>query len=267
MAALSLNQRLGVLAGISATSIIVLLMVPPIPQDPAYHQFADRTAVLGIPNFWNVVSNFPFLLIGLAGLVTCATYTPPGMLADLRPAYLTFFAGVSLVGPGSAYYHWHPDSTSLFWDRLPMTIAFMAFTALVVGENVSARLGRRLLWPLLAGGVASVGYWVLTETAGHGDLRPYVLVQFLPMLLIPLILLWFPSRLQPDRYLWMMLLAYGLAKLLEWLDQPVFALCAPVSGHSLKHLAAALGAYSFLLAVRRRRPSGGSRLQQLHRQP
>ncbi len=100
---------------------------------------------------------------------------------------------------------------------------------------------------------------------GRGDLRPYLLVQFLPMLLIPVILLWFPSRLQPDRYLWLMLLAYGLAKLLEWLDQPVFELLAPVSGHSLKHLAAALGAYSFLLAVRRRQlsdPAGPNSLQQ-----
>lgn len=255
MAPLSLNRRLGILAGVSLTAIIALLLLPPIAQDPAYHQFADQHALLDIPNFWNVVSNLPFLLIGWAGFRTCATDTAPGTLPELQPAYLTFFAGIGLIGPGSAYYHWHPDNISLFWDRLPMTIAFMAFTALVIGENIAERLGRRLLWPLLGGGVASVGYWVLTEDAGHGDLRPYVLVQFLPMLLIPVILLWFPSRLQPDRYLWLMLLAYGLAKLLEWLDRPVFELLAPVSGHSLKHLAAALGAYSFLLAVRRRRPS------------
>lgn len=255
MAALSLNRRLGILAGISAASIVAMLLVPPIPQDPAYHQFADRNAVLGIPNFWNVVSNLPFLLIGLAGLATCATFTAPGMLAELRPAYLMFFVGVGLIGPGSAYYHWHPDNAGLVWDRLPMTIAFMAFTALVVGENISAQLGRRLLWPLLAGGIASVGYWAVTETGGDGDLRAYALVQFLPMLLIPLILLWFPSRLQPDRYLWLMLLAYGLAKILEWLDQPIFELYAPLSGHGLKHLAAALGAYMFLLAVRRRQSS------------
>jgi hypothetical protein len=108
---------------------------------------------------------------------------------------------------------------------------------------------------LLAGGIASVGYWAVTETGGDGDLRAYALVQFLPMLLIPLILLWFPSRLQPDRYLWLMLLAYGLAKILEWLDQPIFELYAPLSGHGLKHLAAALGAYMFLLAVRRRQSS------------
>src|ERR1700746_1848008 len=49
-------------------SLAVLLLLPPIPQDQSYHQFADQRTLLGIPNFWNVVSNLPFLVVGAAGL-------------------------------------------------------------------------------------------------------------------------------------------------------------------------------------------------------
>jgi hypothetical protein len=102
--------------------------------------------------------------------------------------------------------------------------------------------------------VVSVVYWYFTEAAGRGDLRLYVIVQFLPVVLIPLMLLFFPSRLSRVRLIWAVLGAYGLAKLFELADEWVFSLAHMVSGHTLKHLAAALGAYVFLLAVRRRHP-------------
>ena len=57
-----------VLLGLMAASLAGLLLLPPIPQDQSYHQFADQRAMLGIPNFWNVVSNFPFIAIGAVGL-------------------------------------------------------------------------------------------------------------------------------------------------------------------------------------------------------
>jgi hypothetical protein len=109
-----------------------------------------------------------------------------------------------------------------------------------------------LLWPLLALGLLSVAYWHFTEEAGHGDLRLYIIVQYLPMALIPLILLFFPSKFSHVRLIWALLGAYGLAKLLELADEPVFSLFHVVSGHTLKHLVAALGAYVFLHALRRR---------------
>lgn len=246
------------LLGLAAASVVAALLSPPIPQDPAYHRFADGTRGLGLPNFWNVVSNIPFLLVGLAGVHDCARTSPPGILQRLRPAYVTFFAGIACIGPGSVYYHWAPDNTSLLWDRLPMTIAFMAFSAIIIGEHFSQDLGRKLLWPLVLLGILSVLYWAGTEALGRGDLRPYALVQFLPMILIPLVLLWFPPALEPTAYLWGMLAAYLVAKVLEWLDARVFELLAPLSGHSLKHLVAALGAYFFLLAIRRRRPTNPS---------
>jgi hypothetical protein len=134
-----------------------------------------------------------------------------------------------------------------------MAIVFMAFFAIIIAGYVSARAGRLAFVPLEMLGVGSVVYWHFTEVAGHGDLRPYIITQFLPIILIPLILLFFPSRLWPVRLLWAMLGTYVLAKLLEHFDAQVFALLGhTISGHSLKHVAAALGTWFFLLALRRR---------------
>ena len=57
-----------ILLGLAAASLAALLLLPPIPQDQSYHKFADQRTLFGTPNFWNVVSNFPFIAIGLAGL-------------------------------------------------------------------------------------------------------------------------------------------------------------------------------------------------------
>jgi hypothetical protein len=99
-------------------------------------------------------------------------------------------------------------------------------------------------------------YWHLTELAGRGDLRPYVLVQFLPMVLLPLILLRYPSRLNGTGYLWAVLAAYALAKGAEAADESIFAFTGFISGHSVKHLLAAAGGMAFLAALQRRRPGG-----------
>ena len=50
------------LAGLGIVSLIGLGFLPPIAQDPLYHAFADQRALLGVPHFWNVVSNLPFVL-------------------------------------------------------------------------------------------------------------------------------------------------------------------------------------------------------------
>lgn len=245
------DRRLWLLAGVALLGLIGAVVAPPIPQDPAYHDFADTRTVLGVPNFWNVASNLPFLLVGLLGLRELYRGTPAAA-PESRPAYLVFFAGIALIGPGSAWYHLAPDNARLVWDRLPMTLAFMALFSLVIGEYLSAPVGKKLLWPLVATGVGSVVYWRLGELGGHGDLRPYALVQFLPMVLIPLILLLFRPRFTGTAYLWAMLAGYVAAKLAELLDEPLFRWLYPVSGHTLKHLLAALGVGCFVLGFRRR---------------
>ena len=73
-----------------------------------------------------------------------------------------------------------------------MTIAFMAFMSIIIGEYISEKAASTALIPLVLIGIISVIYWYITEQAGQGDLRPYALVQFLPMVIIPMVLLMFP---------------------------------------------------------------------------
>lgn len=180
-----MSVHLKIIALICVSAIVGITLVPAIPQDVRYHDFADQRGFLGIPNFADVLSNLPFIIVGILGLWTLRRGTPRGGIEELLLPYRIFFIGVLLTGFGSAYYHWSPNNQTLVWDRLPMTIAFMAFFSALVGESMSLRAGQRLLWPLLISGIASVAWWHFTEQAGRGDLRPYILVQFLPILLIP----------------------------------------------------------------------------------
>jgi DNA-binding FrmR family transcriptional regulator len=166
-----------------------------------------------------------------------------------------FFAGVALTGVGSAYYHWAPDNARLVWDRLPMTIGFMALLAAVVAERVSVTAGIALLPALLLAGAGSVAYWYACELRGAGDLRPYALVQFAPAALIPLPLLLFPARYTRGGDLVGVMVIYGAAKLFEVLDGPIFSMGHLLSGHTLKHLTAARGLVA--AAGSRRQAPGG----------
>jgi len=248
-----LSPRLAVIPAIGIVAALAVALHAPIPQPSAYHAFADQRRIFGVPNFWNVVSNLPLLLVGLAGVRALAGRSPQGTLTSLRGAYFCFFLGGILVALGSAYYHVEPSNDTLTWDRLPMTLVFMAFFAIIIGEHLSPSLGRRLLAPLVLLGLASVVYWHLSERANDGDLRPYILVQYLPAALVPVVLLLFPSQLSRVGLVWAVLGMYALAKLFEVTDQQVFSFGQIVSGHTLKHVVAALGMYIFLVALKLRR--------------
>ena len=237
---------------VSIAGIIGMWMAKPIAQDCGYHQFADQRMILGIPNFWNVVSNLPFLIVGLMGLFSLLRSDRIQFIVELKPAYVVFFAGVALVSLGSGYYHLWPGNETLVWDRLPMTIAFMALFAVIIAEFASLKVSRLALWPLVVFGIFSVFYWQFTESAGHGDLRLYALVQFLPMLLIPLLLLLFIPRFTLTSGYWALLLAYVIAKVFEYYDEGIFEALGFISGHSLKHIVAALGVFLLLRAYRNR---------------
>jgi hypothetical protein len=220
------------------------LFINPVPQDPAYHLFADRRSCLGIPNFGNVASNAAFTLVGLIGLAVLYGGRP----LDQRRSFLdtlpfaVFFTGVALVGVGSAFYHWQPDNDTLFWDRLPMTVAFMSITAAVVADRMHRAVGLKIVLPvLLVLGVASLVYWSQSEAAGRGDLRFYLLVQFMPIALIPLICWLFPdARYTKRRYILSMILCYGVALLFDRFDGAFYDLAQEtISGHTVKHLIAA----------------------------
>lgn len=218
-------------------TVVALLFFPPLPQLADYHHFADARTFWGIPNALNVLSNLPFLLIGIWGLLAVRRASFLG--SRERMPYGVLFAGVAVTAFGSAYYHLAPDNDRLVWDRLPITLGFMGFFAAVISERVSLRAGRALLWPLVAVGVASVAYWHWTELQGAGDLRWYLLVQLYPLLAIPLLMAWFAPHYTAGRYIILAIALYVVAKGLELADVPVFAALHQVSGHTLKHLAAA----------------------------
>ncbi len=239
----------------AAVAVIVsAFVVPPIPQDPTYHDFADQRGLWGIPNIGDVASNGPFLLVGVLGLVVLfrRAARAENRTDPLWLSFVVYFAGVGLVAFGSAYYHQEPNNGTLFWDRLPMTIAFMALFAAIVIDRIDDRTGRILLPALIALGMVSVIYWHVSEQAGQGDLRFYAVVQFFPMLAVPLICLLFPPHRLDCRYLVPMFGLYDLAKVCEHFDHGIFVLLGhTISGHTLKHLFAAMAALMALPMLRR----------------
>jgi hypothetical protein len=250
--------RAALLGVLAVAGILGVALSGPIRQDPAYHAFSDQRELFGIPHFWNVVSNVPFAVAGILGLWVIAR-RPRGMIAENSLAYVLFFAGAVLIAVGSGFYHVDPNDQTLVWDRLPMTISLMAFFDVVLGEHVGVRLARRALIPLVAVGIASAAYWGLSQTWGDPDLRPYAIVQFLPLVLVPLILLLYPSRLTKVRFLWCVLACYAVAKVFELFDAPVHRALGGVSGHTLKHLSAAGAMFVLARGLRSRtdRVSGG----------
>ena len=233
------EPRVVLLIVVTAASLVGLLLLPPISQDQSYHQFADQRTLLGIPNFWNVVSNIPFIAIGAVGLRQFGRH----------PATILLFFGIFFTGFGSAYYHFEPNDKTLFWDRLPMAIGFMAILAITIEERVDQTAGAILLWPLIAVGVSSLLLWRWTD-----DLRLYAWVQFFPCLALPLIFLLFAPKFSGTIYWLLAAVLYAFAKILEFYDSAIYSAGSILSGHTLKHFAAAAACGVILRYFQKRRP-------------
>lgn len=242
--------RHALLGALALVGVVSAAFLPRIPQDPAYHAFADTRTIFGVPNFWNVLSNAPFLFVGLYGLAKVRDVAP----GFVRLVYVTFCIGMIAVAFGSGSYHYAPSTPTLVWDRLPMSIAFMALFVAILGERVSWPLARTLFAPLIVLGVASTLYWAWTERHGIGDLRPYGVVQYLPVLLTPVMLLTFPGNAATARALWWTFGFYVAAKICEQLDGPIYAALG-LSGHSLKHVLSAVAVSFAVFALLRLEPA------------
>ena len=216
-----------------------------IPQDANYHFFADTEALAGIPNFWNVLSNLPFVVVGVFALCRL----PRLLERECMAAYIVLSMGIALVGFGSAYYHYAPSNETLLWDRLPMTIAFMALFSMLLGERVIIAHKNKSLWFLVSFGIAAACYWSWTESNGRGDLRPYAVVQFLPIILMPLIIAMFTKKYLSNYLLLLAFSCYLIAKALEQYDHQVQSVFVIIGGHPLKHVAAAIATLCIVCAV------------------
>ncbi|RYR22666.1 hypothetical protein Ahy_B03g067972 isoform A [Arachis hypogaea] len=269
-----------VLAWVVAVVCFVVLMIvtPAIPQSQEYHDFADQRTFFGIPNALNVISNFPFMIIGLIGVILChhGNYFKLSLQGELW-GWTCFYVGVAAVAVGSSYYHLKPDDARLVWDRLPMTIAFTSIVAIFIIERIDERKGMISIIPLVLIGIISIVYWrqaysfVLLCTRPlyywnlevhslikihcgsqyygdfilwqkfFDDLRPYAVVQFAPCIAIPLMAILLPPMYTHSTY-WLWAAGfYLLAKVLEAADKVIYEWTHHiVSGHTLKHLSAAM---------------------------
>lgn len=248
---------LAVLAAISLSALILLFLAPHVPLGPGYHDFADKQTWLGLPNALDVLSNIPFVLVGGWGLIWLSGKQGKQAFLDDRERvpYQVFFAGVLLTGFGSFWYHMAPSDTRLLWDLLPMTCSFTSMVVATYMERVNLRAGYLALMPALLLGASSVGYWMVTNALGHGEYKFYLFVQFFSPVLLALIIGFFPPRYSGFRYLATAFALYVAAKLFEVFDSGIYGrLGHAVSGHSLKHVTAAVACFWILMMLRERHP-------------
>jgi hypothetical protein len=225
-----------------------------LSQPVSYHDFADQRAALGIPNFLNVASNLPFAVIGTRGMVFLFFECDRAFLdpRERRP-YFVLFTGLFLTALGSAYYHLAPSNATLVWDRLPMSIMFAGFMAAVIAERIDVEFAIRVLPFLVLLTGASVLEWYYSEWRGHGDLRWYAAVQIYSVLLL-LIAPVVRAKYTRNWDFMVVFALYGLAKIFETFDRRIYSLGQVVSGHTLKHLAAAAAGYWILRMLQSREP-------------
>ncbi len=247
------RRALAALAGVLALWVTASAILPALPQPQSYHAFADARIIVGIPNFWNVVSNAAILLVGLLGLRQVCLRPRCFIAQDEVWPYACFFGATALAALGSTYYHLAPDDARLLWDRLPIALATAALPIAVLSDRYGPNTALPLLLPALIAAAGSAIYWRASALHGHENLVPYLLLQLLAVGAIVLL-----ARL-PGRYtrvtdLWGMIGLYGVARVAEVFDRPIFAAGGIVSGHTLKHLAAALAAAWVLRMIRLREP-------------
>lgn len=256
-ARLVLNASIAFLSAFTLVAIAVAVLAPPIAQPPAYHAFADARTMLGVPNFLDVVSNAGFAIAGVVGLVSTFTVRMAFQTGAERTPYVAFFIGLILTALGSAWFHLAPDNERLFWDRLPMTLAFVSLVCAQIGDRVNARTGVLALVPFVIVGAATVVYWRATERSGEGNLVPYGVLQLWALGTLVILALR-RSRYTHGGAVAGVIAAYFAAKLCEHFDRAIFLASGVVSGHTLKHLIAAVGGLGVAWMVARRGPRQGS---------
>lgn len=241
--ALPFAARVWILAGTAALIVGLAMLAPPELQDESYHDFA-ATALFGAADFGIVASNGAFGIVGLWGLwrVGGRRISPwPFKAPGEHWPYVTFFLGVVLIAFGSGYYHAGPTTETLLWDRLAMTVVFMALLAAFIADRIHLGAAVTVVLPLLLIlGAVSMAMWHITD-----DLRLYRIVQVLPVLLAPLICLLFPGRVTRVRYLAWMAFWFGLATFFDLFDEMVYGWIG-FGGHAIKHVLAAIACFTIL---------------------
>lgn len=230
-----------------------ILFHGPIAQTANYHDFADRRVWLGIPNAADVLSNLAFALVGLWGIAVLHGSRRESRFAPGWPGYALFLGALILTAAGSGWYHLAPDNHRLVWDRIPIALACAGLLAAVRAETRDPRQPTWIPMALAVAAVASVLWWSVTESRGAGDLRPYLLMQGAPLVMIPI---WQALHGSPraDRIAFgVAILLYVAAKVAEVEDRTIYEALGFVSGHTIKHLLAAAASVVIVWSVVRRK--------------
>ncbi len=235
--------------------IVILFRASPISQDKSYHQFSDTRALFGVPHFANIASNFLLIILAIWGIAFLFFSKPLFFhYPKERNVWMIFFGGSIFAGLGSMFYHWNPSNISLAVDRLFLSIVFMTFFSLMIIERIDFRVGLRLFPWLILAGVSSVLYWIFTESLSQGDLRPYIIIQFFPLLAIPLILLFFPASYRGQKWLWASLASYVVGKVFELTDRKTLEFFqGQLSGHTLKHFFLGVSLFFIIIYLKNRK--------------
>uniref|UniRef100_A0A914YSQ7 Alkaline phytoceramidase n=1 Tax=Panagrolaimus superbus TaxID=310955 RepID=A0A914YSQ7_9BILA len=235
--------------------ILAHVIIPRINQVEGYHNYADQRFILGIPFFFNVLSNIPFLLVGILGmhLLWFGKMKEEKIDKIESNLYAAFFFFIFIGGFGSGFYHLDPTNFTLLFDRLPLSATGMSLLSAIIAERISPILARNLFFPLILFSALATCFWGFTESQGAGDIRAYAFVNFLPALFIPITLLFFPKDYSGTKYFVKLVIFFFISRVAETLDKKVFALTFHlISGHTIKHLTLGFAVFQIYLYLKNR---------------
>lgn len=218
------------LAAMAAALVTGLLAWGPVPLG-AFDQHADRRPWLGLPNAFNVLASLPLLAVACWGLQVTRNSGWPRPLRRAWTAFHACAAGAAVLG---ALYHLNPGLVT--W--LPATTAMCAGFAMLAAGALAERVHERLASPAA---LATVGCAVLLAALtvginGARDVRPFLLIEALPVLLLPAGALSLPGAHTRSGDWIVMLAGYAAAKLADLSDARLYAATGWISGHALMHL-------------------------------
>ena len=232
-----MSSRRSVLAAFALLVVLAglgLLFWGPLPVAAATHQYADARAWLGVPNSANVLINLPTFWLAVWGW--CATRTSPWP-PQWRLPWQWFHLFVMAAALSSAMYHAAPSDDLFVVSHTCMAGAFVMLSLGLLVERVGVRFGSVGICTCATLVVALIGVWTagLGQPGGAIDLRPLLLLELMPVLLIPAGVLRMPGLHGRNSGWLLALVLYASSRLLEWADAAIFQATACISGHTLMH--------------------------------
>ena len=236
--------ELALLLAVAALAALAALL-PATGLPAGYHDFADQRTLLGLPHALDVLSNLPFAVMGAWGLWWLRRVPLDRLGTAQRGLAGLFFIGLIATAFCSSGYHLDPHEAGLCIDRVGMSLAFAGLLGLAAADRISARAGVALaaLVAVAAPATALVA-WL------GGNMTPWAVLQGGGLVLLAALALRRPQPRALGFSIIGVIAFYAVAKALELADAPVFALTQQlISGHSAKHLVAALAGWPVVRAL------------------